>query len=119
MLFTLEALQAEHGDSLLLHFGTPAKPQLILIDGGPAGVYTKTLSKRLDVIKAARTPQAPLSIRMVMISHIDDDHINGVLQFFQKLEAQNGNGSQLPYNIVTLWHNSFDDILNNAAAELT
>jgi hypothetical protein len=119
MLFTLEALQAEHGDSLLLHFGTLAKPQLILIDGGPTGVYTNTLSKRLNALKVARAPQGTLPIRMVMISHIDDDHINGVLQFFRKLEAQSANGSQLPYDIATLWHNSFDDILNNAATEIT
>jgi len=119
MLFSLEALEAKYGDSLLLHFGTSAKPQLVLIDGGPAGVYSETLSKRLEALKAARSPNGPLPIRMVMISHIDDDHINGVLQFFRKLEQQKADGPQLPYNIATLWHNSFDDILSNAAAELT
>jgi hypothetical protein len=116
MLFTLEALEAKYGDSLLLHFGTPAKPQIILIDGGPAGVYTQTLSKRLAALKAGRNAQGPLPIRMVMISHIDDDHINGVLQLLRKLEAETGKPS---YDIATLWHNSFDDLLSNAAAEIT
>ena len=39
MLFTLEALSAKHGDSLLLHYGKPAAPKLIVIDkmnGGKA-----------------------------------------------------------------------------------
>ena len=35
MIFTLEALEAKHGDSLLLHYGTKKSPQLIVIDGGP------------------------------------------------------------------------------------
>ena len=40
MLFTLEAVQALHGDALLLHFGKTSAPELIVIDGGPSiGVY--------------------------------------------------------------------------------
>ena len=33
-IFTLEALQAKHGDALLLHYGDAASPRLIVIDGG-------------------------------------------------------------------------------------
>lgn len=117
MIFSLEALEAKHGDALLLHFGTPRKPQLIVIDGGPSGVYTSTLGPRLAALKAARSPQAPMPVRMVMVSHMDDDHINGLLQLFQELDALRG--QPLPYRVATLWHNSFDDLLNNAAAELT
>jgi hypothetical protein len=119
MLFTLEALEAKHGDALLLHFGTTPKPQLIVIDGGPSGVYTKTLRNRLNLLKAARSPSDSLPIRMVMVSHIDDDHINGVLQLTRRLDELRAQKKPLPYNLLTLWHNSFDDILGNQADGLT
>jgi hypothetical protein len=115
MLFTLEALEAKQGDALLLHYGTPQNPQLIVIDGGPAGVYAASLSKRLAALKNSRSPGGPLPIRMVMVSHIDDDHINGILQWFGVVAGQNPRSCK----ISTLWHNSFDDILGNGANELT
>ena len=119
MLFTLEALEARHGDALLLHFGTRKKPQLIVIDGGPAGVFASSLKPRLDELKAERTPDEPLPIRMVMVSHIDDDHINGILQMSKKLVQQQDDEQELPYEITSFWHNSFDDLLGNEADELT
>lgn len=119
MLFTLEALQAKHGDSLILHYGKPKSPKMIVIDGGPSGVYKASLRPRLDELKAARSPNEALSIRMLMISHLDDDHINGVLALLNELANKQGR-EELPYDIVTLWHNSFDDIIGteNDADEL-
>ena len=119
MLFTLEALEAKKGDSLLLHYGTPDDPRLIVIDGGPAGVYKKTLKPRLSQLKESRTPDDVLPIRMLMISHLDDDHINGVLQMLNELDDLRAANKPRPYNILTLWHNSFDDILGNDTDLLT
>ena len=48
MLFTLEALPAEEGDCLLLHWGTREKPKIALIDGGPGRVYENDLRPRLE-----------------------------------------------------------------------
>src|SRR5262245_4203292 len=119
MIFTLEALQADHGDALLLHFGKPGKPRLAVIDGGPAGVYAKSLRPRLEQLQAARTPDGPLPVRFLMISHIDDDHIHGVLDLLNEL-VQAADDDEPPLcRIDTLWHNSFDDILGNEADELT
>ena len=119
MIFSLEALEAKHGDCLLLHYGTQAKPKLILIDGGPAGVFKDRLRPRLAELKAARSPNGALPIRLVMISHLDDDHINGVLQLLQSLELARKKNQPLDYAVATIWHNAFDDLLNNAATELT
>lgn len=118
MLFTLEALQAKHGDSLLLHYGKPKSPKLIVIDGGPAGVYKSSLRPRLTELKESRSPDAPLSIRMLMVSHLDDDHINGVLAFLNDLVENQHDGVELPFDIVTLWHNSFDDIVGNESDKM-
>jgi hypothetical protein len=118
MLFTLEALHAKHGDSLLLHYGKPGAPKLIVIDGGPAGVYKTSLRPRLTELKQSRSAAAPLTIRMLMVSHLDDDHINGVLAFLDELVENKDNGEELPYNILTIWHNTFDDIIGNEPQEL-
>jgi beta-lactamase superfamily II metal-dependent hydrolase len=118
MLYTLEALEAKHGDALLLHFGSTPQPQLIVIDGGPSGVFNKTLRNRLNLLRAARSPNDPMVIRMLMVSHIDDDHINGVLQLTKRLDELRAQKKPLPYNLLTLWHNSFDDLLGNSADAL-
>jgi hypothetical protein len=112
-VFTLEALQAAHGDALLLHYGTLDQPRLIVIDGGPRGVYKASLDPRLKQIHLARGG-AVLEIRMVMISHIDDDHITGVLDLTKALRDLQDRHATLPYDILTLWHNSFDDIAARA-----
>lgn len=118
MPFSLEALEAKKGDALLLHYGKDSDPKLIVIDGGPAGVYAGTLKPRLDEIKKERSPNDPLAIRLVMVSHIDDDHINGILQMVKKLADLKEQNKPLPYDITTLWHNSFDDLLGNEADEM-
>ncbi|HTG87336.1 MAG TPA: hypothetical protein VL907_09900 [Pyrinomonadaceae bacterium] len=118
MLFTLEALQAKHGDSLLLHYGKANAPKLIVVDGGPAGVYNGSLRPRLTELKESRSPDAPLSIRMLMISHLDDDHVNGVLALLNDLVDKQNDREELPFDILTLWNNTFDDIIGNDGDEL-
>ena len=51
MLMTLEVLQAKKGDALLLHVGDEAAPALVVIDGGPRGVYNHSLRPRLEAIR--------------------------------------------------------------------
>jgi hypothetical protein len=117
MLFTLEALNARKGDCLLVHYGDRQTPRLVVIDGGPADVYASSLRPRLQQIlgKRHKSVDDPLDVELVMVSHIDDDHIVGILDWFAELEqAQDGR----PYNIRTLWLNSFDDIAGNTATEI-
>ncbi len=53
-----------------------------------------------------------------MVSHMDDDHINGILQLVKLLADLKELNKPLPYDVITLWNNSFDDLLNNEAEEL-
>jgi len=108
MLFTLEALQANDGDCLLLHYqktaaGTPVR---VLIDGGSAGVYSSILKPRLDQLRGKK----PLDLRMVMTSHIDADHITGILDLFKALAQLRDDGEEEFCKIQTLWHNSFEKL---------
>jgi hypothetical protein len=115
MIFTLEALEAKHGDSLLLHYGTKSSPKLVVVDGGPPGTFNQSLRPRLEGLRDKRTPGKPLPVRMLMVSHIDDDHIRGVLDLTGLLLEQKGK-EPLLCKITTLWHNSFDEILGNKEA---
>ena len=111
-IFSLEAVFAKKGDALLLHYGPADDPELIVIDGGPGGVYKKYLRPRLHQIRdelGLRASQS-LPIRMVMVSHIDDDHIAGIIDLFEDLQEKR---RPRPYAVKTLWHNSFDDLLGN------
>ncbi|MBV8858480.1 MAG: hypothetical protein JOZ02_16220 [Acidobacteria bacterium] len=112
MIFTLEALEAKHGDALLLHYGTKKAPKLVVIDGGPQGVFDASLRPRLEALRDKRSPGKPLPVRLLMVSHIDDDHIRGVLDLTDHLLEQQGSETLL-CDITTLWHNSFDEILGN------
>jgi hypothetical protein len=116
MIFTLEALPAKHGDCLILHFGESGQPQLILIDGGPSGVYKDALRPRLDSLASRLSPDDPLEIAVVMVSHIDDDHIRGILDLSFRLIENRATG--IPFDVRTLWLNAFDDLVGNDAQEL-
>jgi hypothetical protein len=113
MIFTLEALPAQEGDCLLLHWGTVDKPRLAVIDGGPGRVYENSLKPRLDKIAAKRTT-APLVIDLVMVSHVDNDHIVGIKKLFRHLKAEAGKpDDQRTLKADRLWHNTFNDIVGD------
>jgi len=117
MIFTLEALRAKHGDSLILHFGDAQAPQFVVIDGGANGVYRDAFRPRLDALAQRWPVDGQLRIEALVISHLDEDHIRGVLDLTDKLiETQATKG--LPFHVRTLWHNAFDDIVGDKAAEL-
>ncbi|MCP4202307.1 MAG: hypothetical protein GY769_10270 [bacterium] len=119
-VFTLEAVFAKKGDALILHYGPWDEPKRILIDGGPRGVYKKFLKPRLEQIREEFELQddESLPFRMAMVSHVDDDHIAGILDLVNETVKAKEKRQPLPYKIETLWHNSFDDILKNPEREI-
>ncbi len=121
MFFTLDVRRARKGDCLILHYGTKNDPGLALIDGGPSKVYTPHLKPRLAEIRKARglAADASLPVDFLMVSHIDDDHINGVLELTKELLEAKASQRPLPLKIKGVWHNTFDDIIGNSAKELT
>ncbi len=114
-MLILETLRAKYGDSLLLHFGTKKDPRLAVIDGGPPGVYNDALQPRLEAIRKERklAQNEPLDIELMMVSHIDEDHIAGILQLVRKLKDLKESKKPVPWEIRRFWHNSFDDLLGN------
>jgi len=121
MLFSLDVIRARKGDCLMLHYGSPDEPRLVMIDGGPRGVYGLHLKPRIEQVRKARSLDAkkPLAVDLLMVSHVDDDHIQGILDLTKELiTAQMDNRPQL-VQVLGFWHNSFENLIGNTPKELT
>lgn len=115
MIFSLEALRAKHGDSLLLHYGDADDPKLIVIDGGPSGVFKATLRPRLEELQKARGGTLPIEV--LAVTHMDDDHVRGILDFARAL--QDDDSLRSDFDVKTLWLNTFEDSVGDGAAVTT
>ena len=97
----LKMYPAKNGDAFLIRENT-TKPAMILIDGGYASTFQTHILPDL-------TGYAKLgySLDVVVSTHIDADHISGLLSFFQLNE-----NSQDPkiIRVEDVWHNSLRSI---------
>ncbi len=97
-MVTIELLPAAHGDAIWIEYGTTAQRRRILIDGGPAPAYDKGLRQRILTL-----PKSKRKLEMMIVTHIDADHIDGCLILLRELEALN-------VKINELWFNGWDQI---------
>ncbi len=107
-MFRLHVIQACQGDCLMLEYGTGAKPRYILIDGGPETVYEDHLRQHLLKIRDRGG-----NLDLAIVSHVDDDHIFGVLQMMSELQQQRKEGKKETIGVKELWHNSFSQTLGS------
>ncbi len=106
-MFKLHMIQAQFGDSVVLEFGTAGNSRYVLIDGGPHGNFDADLAAALtDIVGKGGT------LDLVVLSHIDNDHIVGVVDLFAALEEDEANSDPRRVNIGGLWHNSFTRTLD-------
>lgn len=111
--FILRAVKAKHGDCLLLF----AEGCTILVDGGPSGTYNRFLRDQLKALPPVG--EDPAHIDMMMVSHIDADHIDGILDLTDELlEARDENRRPI-VTIGRCWHNSFADDIMSATASIS
>ena len=111
----LQVFQASKGDCLLV---TSADGKRVLVDGGMADSYRDHVAPALGKLRDEKQ-----AIDLLYVSHIDDDHIGGVLKLlsdevewrafdFQDKVARNPNAKQpgvpRPPEIGGIWHNAFN-----------
>jgi hypothetical protein len=111
----LTVFQADKGDCLLLE---TADDKRILIDGGTSSSFKEHVAKTLGDLR-----EAGKQLDVVYVSHIDDDHIGGVLALLETEldwrvhEFQVGAGNDRhpapkvprPPVVGELWHNAFTE----------
>src|SRR5262245_38404612 len=101
-MFGIRVVQAQFGDCFLLECGSAASPKHVLVDGGPPGTFDAHLEPELAAIAAAGG-----AIDLAMLSHVDNDHVVGLLDLVARLRADAAAGTAPLIGVAGLWHNSF------------
>lgn len=80
-MFRIDLLPAEFGDALWIEYGGAGKVHRILVDCGTSAVYP-VVRQRLQAL-----PAKERHIELLVISHIDIDHIGGALDLLNDCKA--------------------------------
>lgn len=109
-MLRLRVVQALFGDSLILEHGTSASPRYVLVDGGPPTTYADHLRGELAAIAAGGG-----KLELCVLSHVDNDHVIGLLDLFAELRDQRANGDPQVIEVGGLWHNAFTQTVGSGA----
>lgn len=121
----LTAFQSDKGDCLLLE--TSNGKHRMLVDGGMRRAYTEHVASAMGALRKARK-----NLDIVYVSHIDSDHISGVLKLlddeasWRVHEHQLANGNTTheppegprPPKVGAIFHNSFHDQLGSNSGDV-
>jgi metallo-beta-lactamase superfamily protein len=127
----IRVFQSDKGDCLLLT--SSSGKHRVLVDGGMTSSYTTHVAPNLAKTKASGKPP---KLDLVYVSHIDDDHIAGVLQLmndlldwrvfdFQQKKKKSGDKapkkpkSPRPPEVAKIWHNAFHELLKDNEGEIS
>lgn len=120
----LTVFQSDKGDCLLL---AGADGRLMLVDGGMSASYSQHVAPALGQLRDNGEV-----IDVVYVSHIDQDHISGILQMMNDEVAwrihdfaqANGNThkkppqARRPPDVKAIWHNAFHEQLKDNKGEI-
>jgi hypothetical protein len=85
-MISIELLAAERGDCILIEYGQGSTAaHRVLIDGGPvnSGLYAGVRDRLLEV---PTSPDGRRHFDLLIVTHVDSDHIEGVVQILQDEE---------------------------------
>lgn len=100
---TLEIIKASEGDCFFLSFTFENRSFNMLIDSGPSKCWTEELRAFLDDLNSTRK-----RINVLLITHIDSDHIGGALKLFAE--------EQYCKMVDEVWYNGLPQITNTVAS---
>jgi beta-lactamase superfamily II metal-dependent hydrolase len=95
-VLSLEMLPAAQGDALLIQWGTRREPHHMLVDAGPLGTYPAVHDRIADL-------GANPDLELLVVTHIDGDHIEGVIRLLQDRHA-------LGLRIGDVWFNGWPQL---------
>ena len=72
----IEMLPALHGDCLVVEYGDAKRTRRLLIDGGPIGAWPALQAR------VAALPAGDRRFELVVMSHVDTDHVEGLVRLF-------------------------------------
>lgn len=107
-MVTIKSYPASSGDAFLISFGKN-KDMNIMIDMGYVSTYTKHIKSDL-----VRLNKEGKKLDLLIISHIDSDHIRGALAF---IKANKEKAEIIP--IKDVWHNSYKHLQFSHNGDLT
>jgi len=99
-MLRIEMLPAAQGDCLWIEYGSKTKPRRILIDGGTTGSI-KPLVERVKAL-----PAGDRRFELLVVTHVDADHIAGVLKFLET--------PRLGLSIGEIWFNAYKHLLTKS-----
>lgn len=95
-MWSIELLPAEYGDCIWIEWGSRKAPRRLLIDGGTHSTY-EVLRNRIETL-----PLEQRVFELLVITHIDTDHIDGALRLLQN--------SQLGVHYKDIWFNAWEHL---------
>ncbi|NNF63815.1 MAG: MBL fold metallo-hydrolase [Acidimicrobiia bacterium] len=114
----VRTFHADDGDCLIVE----TDDAVLLVDGGRMGTFTDHTSSALSLLS-----ETGRAIDAVLVSHIDADHISGILRLLDDVVARRrhlfqtadpDSGPYEPPRLAKIWHNTFDMQLGRDATEL-
>jgi beta-lactamase superfamily II metal-dependent hydrolase len=107
MSIKISILQVMCGDGIIVQYGPLGNEKYIIIDGGYIGdTYTTSLQPQLSAIA-----QANATIKLWILTHLDADHINGMVSFLRDKRLEKSIVEQV-------WFNCFDKFILPKEGEL-
>lgn len=119
----ITVFQSDKGDCLLIE----SKGKRMLVDGGMRDAYKGFVAPALGKLRKQKK-----QLDLVYVSHIDQDHISGILEMLDNLvdwrvhdfQSQSGNTAHQkpkvprPPEIGRIWHNAFSELIEENRGEV-
>jgi len=103
-VFSVELLNAGHGESILLHYGPVDDIKIVMINTGPGRTFKTTVEPRLKQLSQSRFNGAALPVELLVIGDRDEDKTGGLNRMLRDLSEQPG--ARL-VDIQGIWANIF------------
>lgn len=106
-MLTASFLDAAHGDACLIRWpDNDGRQRTMLVDGGPATIYKNRIlphltRHRVDVLD------------MVCVTHVDDDHIAGVIRLLKDIDRARSANDLPRFQVNGLWFNDVAELVNS------